>query len=175
MVSSSYCGCGLQKKSRLKLYPNLRNIISISLGISVVALGFLRDYLFYNINWIYLTLINGRRNAARREFYFLLEWKPQEIIQLKWFLTVLFYILFAGLTCYFIHHFFRKKEFLKISIGFYLGIFLLSGIIYSFGYFSGFDKELYPIIRTLMGIAQSFMPLMVLFVIFKFYSQSESN
>jgi len=165
----------MPEKTNLKLNPKIRHTISIALGVGVVALGFLRDYLFYNINWIYLTLVNGRANSARTEFYFLLDWKPQEIIQLKWFLTILFYGLFAGLTCFFIYHYFRKKEYLKISVFLYLGIFLLSGILYSLGYITGLNKELYPIIRTLMGVAQSFMPLMVLFVIFKFYPQNESN
>jgi len=165
----------MQEKINQKLNPKIRHTISIILGIGVVALGFLRDYLFYNINWIYLTLVNGRANSARPEFYALLEWSPDEIIRLKWLLTILFYALFAGLTCYFIYHYFKKIEYLKISVFLYLGIFLVSGILYSLGYISGLNKELYPIIRTLMGVAQSFMPLMVLFVIFKFYPQIESN
>lgn len=160
-------------KAKLKLKPNVQNIISVSLGIGVVALGFLRDYLFYNINWIYLTLINGRANSARKEFYFLLEWSPSSIIQLKWGLTVLFYGLFAAFTCLFIATYFKSKTYLKISILLYAGLFFVAGFLYVLGYLSNQMSNLYPIIRTMMGIAQSFMPLMVLFVLFKFYPQTE--
>ncbi|MEX1003064.1 MAG: hypothetical protein WDZ35_13180 [Crocinitomicaceae bacterium] len=140
-----------------------------------VLLGFLRGYLFYNINWIYKTLTENRRNSAREEFYFLLEWSPTEILVLKWVLTFFFFFSFMFLTYWVIKAAFQQAVYSKIVIFVYGGIFLLSGFLFVLGYFFGLSSELYGIIRTVMGLAQSFMPLMILFILFKFFPQSEKE
>ena len=134
----------------------------------IILLGFLRDYLFFNINWIYLTLTENRPNQALEEFYFLLEWTPKNINILKWFLTFLFTGLFLILSVWIIHQFFKNKQFNRITIYAFVGLIGICAFLYLIGFVIGLSDNLYGVIRTLMGFAQSFMPLMILYVVFKF-------
>ena len=140
----------------------------ILLTFLIILLGFLRDYLFDNINWVYMTLMNGRANQARDEFHFLLNWTLREINTLKWILTFLFTGLFLVMTLWIIHVAFKNKIFNRITIASFAGLMAISAILFFVGYIFGQSDNLYGVIRTLMGFAQSFMPLMVLYVLFKF-------
>ena len=141
----------------------------------VISLGFLRDYLFVNINWVYLHHTIQRRNQARREFDFLLEWTPSEINQLKVVLTLLFYALFMGLTVWVIHGLFGKRTFNLITIGIFAGIFALSGILYLIGIATPYYSRFYAVVITMMQTAQSFTPMLLLAVVFKFFPKSENE
>ncbi len=152
-----------------------RKISLFILTSSIVLLGFLREYLFANINWIYLTLVNGRRNGARTEFHFLLNWTPSKIDTLKWFLTLLFSILFLALTYAIIHLNFKKKKYNQMVLFSYLILLGLSVLLLGIGKVFGIYQDLYGVIRTLMGIVQSFMPLMVLYLLFKFLPIKEPS
>lgn len=147
----------------------------IVLVILIVSLGFLRDYFFMNINWIYLNLTTGRPNQALNEFHFLLNWSVAAIELLKWVLTVLFTLLFFGLTYLIIRVSFSNKFYNQVTIGAFAALFIISGVFYTIGYLTGTLNKLYDIVRTLMGIGQSFMPLMILYVLFKFLPDKEPN
>lgn len=142
--------------------------VSIQIGL-IILLGFLRDYLFYNTNWVYLHLTNGRPNQARKEFDFLLEWSTKEILILKWCLTFLFFSLFAIFTTWIVRSIFEKKEYSKISLFVFLTLLIVSGLLYVIYVCVGSPMSIYAVIRTLMGLGQSFMPLMFLVIIFKFF------
>jgi len=141
----------------------------------ILLLGFLREYLFANINWIFLTLTNGRKNAARNEFQFLMDWEISKIIVLKWILTFLFSFLFFLITYFIVKIYFQKKEFNHTVIYTFVGLFIISSILFTIGEIFGVYEILYSIIRTIMGMVQSFMPLMILFVLFKFLPPSKYN
>lgn len=134
----------------------------------IILLGFLRFYVFYNTNWILKTLTEGRRNAARHEFYFLLEWQPSSIVTLKWLLTVLFSSLFIGLTSLIIHMAFKSKENNRIVLIAYGILILVAAILFGLGKVFGFSQDIYGVVRTIMGIVQSFLPLMIFYILFKF-------
>lgn len=138
------------------------------LAILIVLLGFVRDYFFMNINWIFLTLTNGRPNQALDEFYFLLNWTPAEINNLKWVLTFVFSAAFFLLTYLVIRIQFQNKTYNKITFVVYLLIVSAALGLYFLSFVFGLSDNLYGVIRTLMGIAQSFMPLMILYILFKF-------
>ena len=142
---------------------------------SIIVLGFIRDYLFENINWVYLTHTTQRRNQARPEFHFLLDWTPDQILNLKWFGTVLFYLLFLGLTLLIIHLAFKNRTFNFITLGMFAGLFGISGLLYIAGWVSGYGNQLYGAIHTIMMIAQSFVPLMILAILFNFLPSSQSD
>lgn len=149
------------------------NLFLLTAGI--VLLGFFREYLFANINWIYLTLTNGRMNAARPEFQFLINWSPSEILILKWSLTILFSILFFGITYLIIQLAFKKKLYNRIIIYFYCVLIGFSALFFLIGKLTGTYETIYGIIRTLMGIVQSFLPLMLFAILFKFLPASQSQ
>ena len=138
------------------------------LVLGIVLLGFGRDYLFMNINWIYLTLTTGRRNQALDEFHFLLQWTPAAINQLKWVLTFLFSGLYLALTWLIIRQCFHNRLYNQISLLSYLALTGLAFGLYLISFLTGLSPNLYGVIRTLMGLVQSFMPLMILYLLFKF-------
>ena len=152
-----------------------KKVIVITSSLIVVLLGFFRDYLFGNINWVFKTLTTQRRLQARKEFHFLLEWTPDEILWLKWILTILFYLLFFGITYLILKYAFNKKAYNRITIGVFLFLFVISGVMYTIGYISNTSDILYGSIRTLMGMAQSFIPLMILGVLYKFIPDSNAD
>jgi hypothetical protein len=143
-----------------------------ALVIFIISLGFIRDYFFMNINWILMTITNGRRNQALDEFHFLLNWTPDEINNLKWVLTFLFSGLFMITTYFIIRLSFQKKLFNQITIISYLAILVFAFGLYFLSFLLGMTDDLYGVIRTVMGIAQSFMPLMILYILFKFLPES---
>ena len=148
---------------------------AILLSIGAVLLGFLREYLFSNINWVYLTLTNGRMNGARDEFMFLVEWSPSEILTLKWVLTLIFSILFFLVTYVVIKIYFQDKSFNQTVIFLFAALFIISGLLFVTGKITGTSGILYGPVRTVMGMEQSFIPLMILFVLFKFLPQIKGD
>lgn len=147
---------------------------AIVLTIGIVLLGFFREYLFVNVNWIYLTLVNGRMNGAFPEFHFLLNWSPNQILTLKWILTLLFTVIFFWLTRWIISIYFNDKKFTKIVLYVYLAVLIMAGGLFLIGKLTGLYSSLYGGIHNLMTIAQSFMPLMMLFVLFTFFKTDKS-
>ena len=152
-----------------------KKISIISLSAFIVTLGFIRDYIFHNINWVYKTLTTNRQLQARKEFHFLMEWNAYEILTLKWTLTILFYLLFFFLTYFTLRLAFKNQSYNRITIGVFISLFLISGLLYSIGYIGGVQAQLYGSILTLMQMAQSFIPLMILGVLYKFIPVSGND
>ncbi|MBK9193300.1 MAG: hypothetical protein IPM77_18420 [Crocinitomicaceae bacterium] len=146
-----------------------------ALVVFIISLGFIRDYFFVNINWILMTITNGRRNQALDEFHFLLNWTPDEINNLKWVLTFVFSGLFMAVTYLIVRISFQNKLFNRITVYSYLGILFFAFGLYFLSFLVGMTDNLYGIIRTIMGIAQSFMPLMILYILFKFLPDSKKD
>jgi len=145
------------------------NSLNIVLLIVIIASGFGREYLMVNINWVIKHLSLGAPNYSQGFFSPLLKWTVSEINTLKWLLTILFTIYFFTLTYLLIKSLHpNSKKYQKITVLTYLLIVLVSGGVFMLGYFTGKGHELYPTVRTLMGLAQSFIPLMVLYLLFKF-------
>ena len=62
----------------------------------------------------------------------------------------------------------KNRVFHKITLAVYALIVLVSGVVFVIGSLTGYSAELYPTVRTLMGVAQSFIPMMALYLLFKF-------
>jgi len=112
-------------------------------------------------------------NQARDEFQFLIEWSPSEILLLKWILTAVFFLLFTSLTYLVIKIQFENNVYSKATLILFAGILLTSGFFYLIGALFSIQGNVYGIVRTLMGLGQSFMPLMFLFVLFKFFPKNK--
>jgi hypothetical protein len=164
MQSYSCFGGGGQKSMAMSKRTKV-----IFLAILIVFLGFWRDYFFVNVNWIFMTITNGRPNQALDEFHFLLNWTPSEINNLKWLLTFIFTALFLLVTYLIVHIEFRNKLYTKITLVTYILITAVALGLYLLSHLTGMNDKLYGVIRTLMGIVQSFMPLMILYILFKFF------
>lgn len=144
------------------------------LGIGIVLLGFLREYFFINTNWIYLTLTQGRPNSARNEFDFLLDWQPSNIFIAKWFMTLFFFAAFFYLTFVIVKIAFANKTFNRIVVLLFASLLLFSALLYGLEYLFN-NRVFYGITRTLMGYGQSFIPLMILSILFKFFPEKSQE
>ena len=142
----------------------------------IIALGFLRDYLFINVNWVTLTMTTGRRLQARHEFYFLLDWPQNQLIILKWLLTFIFFFLFLAVTRWIIQVLYKNRFYNQITIIVFLGIMGISGVLYIIGLLSPtLYDNFYGTIINLMHLTQSFIPLLILIIVFKFLPDSQND
>ena len=131
--------------------------------------GFGRSYVMKNINNVLNHTLNGVPNYARSEFHFLQNLSSNELYSLKWLLTIVWTIYFLIFTYLSIKLIFpQRKQHLKAVVYGYTALVIVSTIIYLKGYFTNDIGGVYNTVRNIMGIAQSFIPLMVFYLIFKF-------
>ncbi|MGV6860150.1 MAG: hypothetical protein ACWA41_00170 [Putridiphycobacter sp.] len=139
------------------------------LVVLIIISGFGRDFLMVNINWIIKHLTQNSPNFAQSFFDPLLTWKVSNLILLKWILTLFFTYYFYFLTATIIRlSFGGKPVYITYARIFYLALILGAGLIYSIGYLTNSVNVIYTSTRTIMGIAQSFMPLMMIYLVIKF-------
>lgn len=152
-----------------------KNKILITLLIIITVLsGFGREYIMKNINWVIKYLTQGGANYAQSEFHFLTNWSNSELNILKWCLTIFFTLYFFLLTYISIKKIFPSdRRYQILTIGFYIVVLVLSGSVYLAGWLFGVLNDVYHVTRTLMGVAQSFIPLMVFYLLFRFMSNEK--
>ncbi|MBI3503150.1 MAG: hypothetical protein HY063_15290 [Bacteroidetes bacterium] len=119
--------------------------------ILTIGLGFLRDYVFVHINEKTGQGLAGISNHEQRELF-----------MLKWLLTFAFAFLYFGAAVLFLHLLFKKKKYFQLTALIYAALILISVFTGATGYFFFSFEKAYPFIRTVMGIAQSPIVLMIL-------------
>jgi hypothetical protein len=146
-----------------------RKVKIILIIVLAILSGFARDYVMVNINWVIKHLTLGAPNYAQKLFNPLLNWNVSNLITLKWILTFVFTGYFFCLTYYSIKYIFNNNKLALTYVkGFYALLIIVSIIIYGFGYLTNSVNEIYTTVRTIMGIIQSFIPLMMLYLFIKF-------
>lgn len=113
----------------------------------IISMGFIRDAVFISINEK-----TGQGLTAADKYLFIL----------KWALTFVFSFAYLGFTCLTLHFLFRVKKYLWIAVFVYASLFGISFIVAVSGYAFFSFQNVYPFTRTLMGIAQSPIVLLVL-------------
>ncbi len=147
----------------------------IFLVVLIMVSGFGREFIMKNINWVIKYLTQGGGYWSQKMFDPLLSWSLGELEVLKWVLTIAFTIYFYSLTRLTIKLIFpNNKYFLSITTISFLSLVSISFLLTIIAWLSDCLAIFYPIIRNLMGIAQSFVPLMVLYLIFKFLPQKKA-
>ena len=147
----------------------------VFLIVLIILSGFGREYVMKNINWVVKYLTQGGGFWAQSMFKPLLNWSLKELTFLKWGLTILFTLYFYALTFTLVKLIFNTKYYLKLTTLTFIAIFLISFVVYVFGYMINDVQIVYPTVRNLMGLLQSFIPFMVLYLVFKFMPQKKHN
>ena len=148
----------------------------VFLVVLIIVSGFGREFIMKNINWVVKYLTQGGGYWSQKMFDPLLALSLGELEVLKWVLTIGFTIYFYSLTRLTVKLIFAdNKYFLSITTMLFLSLVGISFLLTIIAWLSNSLVALYPIIRSLMGIAQSFVPLMVLYLIFKFLPQKKHN
>ena len=138
-------------------------IVGIFLLVVIVWLGFLRDYIFININYIVDSLYYNHEVVHYHSFYSFLE--PMDVsglMTLKWMLTLVFTLVNLLLSVIILKQMFKNPEMpLTLLYASYLALFIISGLFYLAGKIGGFPELGYTLSRRFMGTLQSPVPLMV--------------
>ena len=141
-----------------------QRIIFIFLFITwVVFLGFLREYLFVNINYN-IEFVSGNRvyNYADSALEFMSKYSISTLYTFKWVGTILFFLLYWLSGVVLIKVLFQQKKFIFIYSIIYLAIFSFAGLSYLSGQIFSEPDEGYRLARQIMGWGQSPIPLMFL-------------
>lgn len=123
-----------------------KRVLIIVLVVITIALGFLRDYIFVSLN----SFIEAGSDAGGK------------LALLKWVLTALFSLLYLLLACTFIQVLFKEKKYIFIALLCYALLFAVAFMSAAFGYFFSSFEDVYPFIRTVLGVAQSPIVSMIL-------------
>lgn len=123
-----------------------KKILVGSIIVLTVFLGFFRDHIFVSLNKV---IESGNDTEG-------------ELSHLKWVLTALFSLLYLIDACILLFVLFENKKYIWLAIFSYALLFLIAITSVVLGsFFSSFD-EVYPFVRTIMGVAQSPIVMMVL-------------
>lgn len=123
-----------------------KKIFIIALVVATIFFGFLRDYIFVSINHVIETGNDVGGNLS----------------VLKWGLTFLFTLLYFALTCAFLFILFHSKKYIRLAVFVYAVLVAVAFIASAAGYLISSFENIYPYVRTVMGIAQSPIVMMIL-------------
>jgi len=144
-----------------KKWIYLITIISI-----FIFLGYIRDFIFVNINFQLTHLNKNTEYSYLHSFFYnfgIQNLTMNQLFSLKWGLTFLWVFLNASLSFAATKIYYPTQKIIGIIV---LSIFatccFLASIIFSIGYFSGSNGNYYPIVRALIGAAQSPIPLLII-------------
>ena len=156
---------------------NKYKAIAVVLVILIVYLGFVRDFIFININYIIDELYFNRDVEQYHSIYsFLIPLGVSGLMKLKWFLTFLFMVLNLGLSYFILKFLFSEaKKPIRLLFYGYLGLFLISALFFVGGKLLSFSELGYTLSRRFMGVLQSPVPLMVVATVHLLFTASSEE
>ena len=141
--------------------------------LSLIFFGYLRDYLFVNINFQLAKLYyKDYIYTLPENLSFLQIFSYNQLFYGKWILTIVFMLIYFLITCAFIKKIFTEKKYIKWTAYSFLTILFISFLFYSYGIlFHDYDNG-YTLSRVFMGMVQSPLVLMILIPAFKLSTSS---
>ena len=131
--------------------------------ILIIYIGFLRDSIFININYILDNLYFNTELVYYHSMYsFLVPMGIGGLTKLKWALTFVFMLLNYLLSFGIIRNVFTEtKSSLSLLTWGYIVLFIISGLLLLGGKLIGQSELGYTLARRFMGVLQSPVPLMI--------------
>lgn len=125
-----------------------KNIVLL-LVLLTVGTGFLREHVFVSLNARIENGLDPDGDLAIR----------------KWLLTFIFAILYFILTASFVYAIFRKRRYILFSFYVYVLLFGASAMasIVGIGFLT--FQQVYPFVRSIMGVAQSPVVIMIMIAV----------
>jgi len=138
-------------------------IITALLVLLFILTGFFREFVFLNVNeQMRVTYYNSPDNFVSPSMHWLGSISYTSLYYLKWILTAVFILIFAGMAAVIVKLIFQDKKLIRISILTYLLIFATSFLFYLIGALFGNTETTYAIARFLAGLAESPALLIIL-------------
>ncbi len=136
-------------------------------------MGYVRETIFLVINSVLYQYDFPYNRSYVTPPNFIYDCSIDYLVGLKWALTVLFSLAFMGMLLWLIKIYFTQKRLYAYTLLIYGIFFSVSLIFISMGYVIGEVNSIYPIARFFMGLAQSPLTILILFVVFYFYEKYE--
>ena len=159
----------------MAIFQNLSRDVKVKLlglALLMVAIGQGRIFLLENINYQMHHLYFGTENSSMHSILFPLgNFSYDELILVKWFLTIAFTVIFFTCSYLTLSLIFQKSEFNRIFSYGYALLVLVTFVLYITDGLIGELGAGYKASRMVMGIAQSPMPLLLLLPFFTLAKQ----
>jgi hypothetical protein len=151
-----------------------RKLIIILFIISLITLGFIREFIFVNIN----ILIYNNKFNEHYPFHLLFKsistFNYKELYTSKWFLTAIFIILFYLIQRKISYFIFEENIFKKWFFYLYLILIVLATITFFAGWLFNDVRQGYTFSRLFLGFLQSPLPIVFLTPVCYFYKKNIS-
>jgi hypothetical protein len=132
-----------------------------------VLAGFFREYVFLNWNeQMRVTYYNSPDPHVSPAMQWLSAFDYSTLYYLKWPLTFLFSVLFAGLSVTAVHVTFHNKIYNRITWLTYAGVFAAAFLLFAIGWLLNEREATYTISRFLAGLIETPVLLAVLMASF---------
>lgn len=147
---------------------NRKKIILIILIALIVVTGFLRDFLFVNINGqIFISHYNSEQIGVSTYLRCIWGKSVNELENIKWILTLGFTIIYFCYSAVIVFVIFKQLLYIYLTGYVFLSVIIISGITIFLGkLLPEYYQNTYEISRFLMGMVQSPVVLMILIPIF---------
>ncbi|HHZ64081.1 MAG TPA: hypothetical protein EYN51_01045 [Flavobacteriales bacterium] len=141
----------------------------------IIMLGYVEQFLFENVNHhLHYLYYKTELSLMSDKLSMLLSWNYDDLMWLKWGMTILSTILYFLATISVLHLIFKREKYIMYTIYLFVGVICISFILYMGGSLIGFPKEGYRLSRFAMGFLTSPIPLMALIPAFKLAKSSNS-
>lgn len=154
---------------------NFKNSLAAVFLVIIFFIGYLRETFFLVLNSVLNRYPFPYNNSYVSPPDFLYSYNSQTLITVKWLLTFGFSIVFFIVSLVLIHFYFKNRSFNKITVWAYLFLIGISFSIAGFGILLGNFDETYALSRFIIGLVQSPLIPLVLFVLFYFKTKMESE
>jgi hypothetical protein len=162
-----------RKKHSLTLKEKIAVILLI---ITMVAIGFFRDFLFVHINaqiWLKYYNTADEHYSIPEVLKFLEKFSYNTLYYLKWPLTICFTLFYLGISISVVKLIFKQKKYVMTTVVVFAAITIIAGLFYTGGLILGNIEKGYELSRAFMGFVQSPFVLMILIPYFIFTDKSE--
>ena len=137
-----------------------------------VVVGYLRDFVFININYhLHYIQNNSDYSSAHSFFDFLNNFSFRQIYSAKYALTALFTAFNFLLGMAFLRILFGRGPIIKIYWGIYVAVIIVAALFFGGGYMLNDIDGGYHFSRILMGFLQSPLPAAVIALGYPLYKQ----
>jgi hypothetical protein len=162
MGSENFKSTSTLKNKNNKLFWKLIPVIVL-----IFIIGYFRELIFVHINFQRTQVYYHETDLDYNYTFpgillFLKKLDYFQLTQLKWILTVVFYLIYFTITYLLVSNIFKNKMYNLITIAIHVLFFAIAGVFYLIGNFTGKGLEGYTLSREFMGILQSPLLLMIL-------------
>lgn len=150
-------------------------IVLFGIVLLLIFVGFLREFMFVNINSELADVYYKRFEKVPPSFLYIFnDWNYANLYYFKFLLTAIFTVIYCSITLLGIKFAFNNKKYLKLTILIFAGIMCISFLVYLTGYLGINPRRAYLFSRWMMGFAESPLILMILVPVFMLHmNQSE--